>query len=635
MTHRNDRKPEAAELRKSRGISLVWLVPVVAVFIGGGIAWETLSNQGPTIELHFEDASGLEPGKTRIKYRDVAIGVITEIALSDDLTSVIAQAELVKDASPYLTARTRFWKVTPHVSLSGISGLETLVSGVYLNVLPEAGGDPQRVFEVLDEAPTTAAHRGAVAISLHAKSVGSLGPGAPLTYNGVRVGEVEKHRLMHDGKRFEVDAFVYRRFAHLIKPSTLFWNASGLSVSLGAEGLEIQTASLGTLLAGGIELANPKPAAGQEPVGKGARFVLHASHDEARKVMERSEGLNVTVEALVGSGIAEGAPVYYRKQKVGHVGSHRLSDDAVAILYQVHIEARYAPLVRSDSRFFDASGVKLHVGLDGLDLDTGSLASILEGGISFATPERPGERAEDGARFALHHDAEPEWLAWTPRIWIGDRPEQRIDHVVDVPTTRPRGLAIVLEAFSGASVKAGDPVTYRELEVGTIVERELSKDARTVRIHAEIEPEYARLVRSNTRFWNTSGIHAHLGLSGLEIDTGSLQSMLAGGVAFATPDEKGTPVRPGTLFPLHPKPEKEWMHWSPAVWMGPGEPSRPVEHAISDEHRIRHVEAESVEPELEVVPAVAIDAEVAPAPVGAEVPAPRAGFFRRLFGFAR
>ncbi len=610
------------EVRARRGFSLVWLIPCVAALVGAGLVVETLQSRGPTIRLTFSNASGLEAGKTKIKYRDVEVGVVTSIALSDDLQSVRAEAELVKDAAPYLSEGTRFWKVEPRVSLQGVSGLDTLVSGTYLGVLP-AEGAPRRDFRVLDDPPITAEHRGALAVTLRAEELGGVAVGSPLTYRGVPVGEVERTRLQDDGQGFLIDAFVYAKHRSMIRSSTMFWNDSGLRLSVGAGGLQVQAASLRSLLSGGIALETPVWASHAEPAPAGATFPLHPSDEYARRAHERHEGLTLLVETIDAGGIAEGAPVLYRHQKVGHVGAHRLSDDAISIIYDVHIEARYAPLVRANSRFFNASGLRVHVGLDGLDVATDSLASLVDGGIAFATPDRPSTRVESGRMFALHEEPKPEWVAWAPRIWIGGDEPQRVAHVVDLPKGTPKGLTIELEAFSGASVKEGDAITYRELTIGRIVGRELSKDSQTVRMRAEIDAQYASLVRMNSRFWNTSGIHAHLGLSGLDIDTGSLESILAGGVALATPDEAGAPATSGTIFPLHASPEDEWTTWSPTIWRGPKPaPNETEKHAIARHHRAAHVSTEAVAPS-EAAETTDVAADEASGP---------GGFFRRLFG---
>lgn len=611
-------KPSELEVRKRRGPSLVWLVPILAAVIGIGIAYEQITSRGPTITLLFEDGSGLEAGKTKIKYKAVEVGVITSVQIAKDLKHVVAKAETGPHATKYLSENTVFWRVSPRVSLTQISGLETLVSGIYIGMLPKEGKKAQRTFTVLNTPPVAAQHPGAVQIELRAADLGSIQTGSPLTYQGQTVGEVSRHELAEDGRGFTIHAWIGPEFAHLVTSRTLFWDASGLDVSLGAGGLQVHTASLATVVQGGIAFETPSWVKDAAPIENGARFTLHPSRKDVVELRERARGLNVRVEARDGS-VAEGAPVLYRKHRVGHVGESRLSPDATTVVYNVHIEERYAALVRENTRFWNASGIGVHVGLGGLDIATESLESILEGGFEFATPDRPGAPAKDGALFALHDEAEPKWLAWAPRIPVGpEGATRRVAHVLPA-AAKPKGLEILLEAFSVGSLKEGDPVYYRQIRVGEVGEHELSADAKTVRTRVRIEPRYATLVRSNSRFWNVSGIGVHFGLSGLDIRTGSLETLLAGGVAFATPDEPGPEVEAGTIFPLHPEPESEWERWAPLLPVGPG-PADAVEHAISaDTHPHlfrRSVQGEALGPE-------------GPAPVAA--PAKKRGLLRRIF----
>ncbi len=619
------------EVKRRRAPSLVWLIPAIAALIGAGIAFETIMSKGPTVTLTFADGSGLDAGKTKVKYRAIEVGVVTRVELSDDFESVIATAELDKGMERHLTENTIFWKVSPHISLTSVSGLGTLVSGQYISMLPRPG-KPAREFQVLAAPPLTAEHRNALGIELVADALGSISAGSPVTYRSIAIGEVEKYEIIEDGRRFRIHVLINRPYVELVKKGTQFWNASGLDVSVGLDGVQVHTASLASLLEGGIALDTPPWAEKTPAAESGDQFALYSSFRAAVRARERVEGLNVVVEGRDGS-IAEGAPVYYRKHKVGHVGRNELSADATSVRYQVHIDQRYATLVRSNSRFWNASGVNLHLGIGGLDLRTDSLESILEGGLEFATPDRPGPQAEAGALYALHDQPDAKWLAWAPKIWLSpDGKKRAVAHVLPAARAQPRGLEIVLESFELASVKAGDAIYYREAKVGEIGEHELSKDARTVRIHARIEPRYATLVRSNSRFWNASGISAHFGLGGLDIQTESLESIMAGGVAFATPDEPGARVKPGTIFPLHPEAKDDWKHWSPAIWIDGGPSGKAVEHAIHEKTHgyllRRSVQAEAVAPDAQraggELPAVASP----PNQAGAGVQ----GFFRRMFG---
>jgi paraquat-inducible protein B len=610
------------QVRKRRGPSIVWLIPIVAALIGIGVAYRTISERGPTIELVFQDGGGLEAGKTKVKYLDVEVGLITSVDIDADLDKVVATAEMVPGAKSHLDDKAVFWLVSPHFSLSGISGLGTVVSGEYVALQPGNGKLGARRFEVATSPPPGVTHEGAMRVQLNADDLGSLGPGSPVTYRGLEAGEVERHEMLADGVHFTVHALIFKDFKHLVLEDTWFWNASGLDVTVGPGGLNVRTGSLGSILAGGIAFGTPPEGMGSAAVQEGAAFDLYESYESAHASRGRRRGLTVVVEARDGS-MPHGAPVFYRKHEVGHVDTSELSPDATTVRYTIVIEHRYAALVRKNSRFWNAGGVKAHVGLSGLDLETDSLKSILEGGIEFATPDPPGAQAEKDALFALHEKPRASWLAWAPRIPLGDADEKTaVAHALKPRGSGAPSLRFVLESFSASSVKSGDAITYRELKVGQIGARRLSADGKTVRFQAVVWPRYANLVRENSRFWNTSGVDVHLGLSGLEVQTGSMESMLEGGVAFATPDQAGAPIDAGTIFPLHPKGDDEWKRWSPALQVGT---SPPEEHAIHAERDHHLFGGDKVESE-------ALDPDAGTPAVGTPPEKDEPGFFRRIFG---
>ena len=636
----NPNEVHEGHIRDSRGFSIIWLVPLVAILIGAGIAYQTIQSRGPVITLVFSDASGLEAGKTKIKYKSLEVGVVTDLDLSPDLASVIATAELAKGTEPHLTDTTIFWKVTPQVSFSGVSGLDTLLSGSYLAVMPQGGGEPAREFQVAAQAPPAVKHRGALAVELLADDLGSVGIGSPVLYRSIRVGEVVGHDLVDrsagTGGGFVIHTVIDQPYRHLVREGTEFWNASGLDIELGSGGLQVQLASLTSLLSGGIAFDTAPWRAESDPIASGARFDLHPSYAEVNARRKLHGTLEVVVESRDARGMAENSPVLYRNVQIGRTGRVELSPDATSVKIPVHIERRFAPLVRTSSRFWNATGLQAHVGLDGVDVELDSLTSMLSGGLALATPAS-GRPAEAGHLFALADEPEEEWLAWAPEIWVGERgSSQRVAHVLERVEPRRPGLRIILESYTVASVSDGSPIYYREVQVGKVEKSELSKDARTVRIHAHIESQFASLVRSNTRFWNTSGIEAHLGIDGLTVDTGSVESLLRGGIAFATPDEPGPRVKAGTLFPLHARAEDPWLGWTPTIWVEKPKPGEVVRHALQPDEPShlfgggrKPVQSEAVAPsdEEEMRP-VSVD----PANVAAAGDAKQPGFFQRLFG---
>lgn len=570
-------RPEA-EIRERRAPSLVWLIPLLAALIGAGLWFESYSQRGPRITIDFADASGLEAGKTKIKYKAMEIGLITELELREDLEGVIAHAELEKGSAPFLSKDTAFWVVRPHIGASGISGLDTLVSGAYVGVLP-AKGKRERHFQALEKAPLRAEHVGALGINLRADELGSIREGSPIYYRSIRAGEVERYVLDDDGGGVTIHALIDKAYAHLVRDDTQFWNASGIEADLSAAGLKIHVSSLASLLAGGIVFDNSSDADGNPVAGRETTFTLYPHPDAALAARHERDGINVYVEAERVGGIAKDAPVFYRDLEVGYVADFDLAADARAVRFRLHIDPEHAPLVRRNTRFFQRDALRVHAGLDGIDIEAGSLTQMMAGGIGFATPTRVAEMADEGELFVLHDKAQSAWLAWSPTIWIDESQKGQDIHHVALRQPAAPGLEFVLEAPATGSVRAGAPIHYRKIRVGAVLGHALAPDAKTVRIRARIEKRYATLVRDNSVFWNSSGVRVHAGLDGVDIETGSLKTLVEGGVTFATPDAPGREVSAGHLFALEERAEREWLAWSPAIWVD-GD-ARPIEHVAA------------------------------------------------------
>ena len=180
--------PEIA-VKKKGGFSIVWIIPIVAALVGGWLAYKTISEKGPTVTITFQDGAGLEAGKTKIKYKSIEVGVIKYIDISDDISQVIVTAEMKKTTHNHLTENTRFWVVRPQIGLGGVSGLDTLVSGAYIEIDPQSG-PPTLEFKGLDTPPLVTSREEGTQYVLVAQKLGGLQPGSPLDYHGVHAGEV-------------------------------------------------------------------------------------------------------------------------------------------------------------------------------------------------------------------------------------------------------------------------------------------------------------------------------------------------------------------------------------------------------------------------------------------------------------
>ena len=232
-----------AVVQKKRGISIVWIFPIVAALVGGWLAYKTISETGPTITITFEDGAGLEAGKTKIKYKSIKVGLVKSVEISRGLSGVLVTAELSKRFEEHLTENTKFWVVRPHIGLGGISGLETIVSGDYIAIDPKPGPPTLRFTGLEKPLGVTRGEEGAK-FQLRAEERGSSNPGAPVFYNDFEVGRILETTLQEDGPGVMIDIFIQAPHHLRVRDSSRFWHISGFEISMGAEGLDVKMESL-------------------------------------------------------------------------------------------------------------------------------------------------------------------------------------------------------------------------------------------------------------------------------------------------------------------------------------------------------------------------------------------------------
>jgi paraquat-inducible protein B len=255
--------------RVARGLSVIWLAPAFALAVVAWLSWHTLMQRGPAITVRFMSAEGLTAGETEIRHKGVRVGIVDSFDLSKDLSEVIVHARMTREVAPHLTGSTRFWIVTPRVGTSGISGLTTLVSGAYIEMYP-GDGDPQRDFVGLEDPPLLQPDAPGRAFTLTEDQLGAVGPGTPVNYRGVQVGQVEGYALDGNGRHVNIYAFVRAPYDSLVRDDTRFWDASAIDVSAGPQGIRVRLNSLQQLVTGAIAFDTPLPPApetGTQSVG--------------------------------------------------------------------------------------------------------------------------------------------------------------------------------------------------------------------------------------------------------------------------------------------------------------------------------------------------------------------------------
>ncbi len=327
-----------ASTRRSRRVSTIWIVPLVAIAIGAWLAWDTLSKEGPTITISFDSGEGLQAGQSQLKYKEIVFGTVKSLTLTPDHARVVVTVATTRQAEPLLTDKTIFWVVRPRISLGSVSGLSTLLSGSYVGMLPQTGGTRQNHFVGNEEPPVLQANVPGRIFLLKANRLGSISQGSPIYYRDLVAGEVLGWDFADMAESVTIRAFVRAPFDSYVHDESRFWNASGLSVKLAGAGVQVELESLQALLLGGIAFDTPTADTNAPATPANHVFPLFADRDAAANA-SYSRRIPV-VSYFPGSvrGLGPGSEVTMHGLKVGQVTDVRLMYDRAkdAVVAPVH-----------------------------------------------------------------------------------------------------------------------------------------------------------------------------------------------------------------------------------------------------------------------------------------------------------
>jgi paraquat-inducible protein B len=405
---------EARDLHRAKAspqarLSPIWIIPVVAILIGVWLVFDNYRSRGPEITLTMENAEGIEAGSTLIKTRNVEVGRVERVGLSDDQSTAVITARMSPDAEAMLVEDSRFWVVKPRIGREGISGLGTVLSGAFIQLEPGGSDREARRFEVSDQPPVAAAGAEGLRINLISQLGNSLRVGDPVTYQGYTVGRVEEASFDAETRRMRHRIFIESPYDDLVTDSTRFWSASGVDLRLDSEGFRVNIDSLESLLGGGVTFAVPEDMPLGDPVAPDDTFTLYADEDSARQgTFDRYLEYVLLVDDTV-RGLSRGAPVEFRGVRVGTVAAVPWNFDApqpdsrerFAIPVLIRIEPQRLGVDRGDmdlddwrtrfDRFFDLG---LRASLKSGNLLTGSLFVDLNFQRDLAGQHAPEEFAE-------------------------------------------------------------------------------------------------------------------------------------------------------------------------------------------------------------------------------------------------
>lgn len=323
--------------------SLVWLVPLIAALIGVVLVAKSYLDQGPTVVVSFRSGDGLEAGKTKVKYKDVDIGLVRAIALSDDLSKVLVTIDMRKDAQRFTAEDTRFWVVRPRVGVGGVSGLSTLLSGAYIGVDAGKSKESSHEFTGLERVPQVTGDQKGAQYLLHGDSLGSIDVGSPVFYRRIQVGQVIGYDLENEGNGVAIKVFVNAPYDRYVGANTRWWHASGVDLRLDSAGFKLNTQSLAALLVGGISFES---ATGRQPdkvAPPGTQFLLAADQAGA---MREPDGAPITTVLYFDQslrGLSPGAPVDFRGIVLGEVRSVGVEFDPVMKNFRMPVTVELYP----------------------------------------------------------------------------------------------------------------------------------------------------------------------------------------------------------------------------------------------------------------------------------------------------
>ena len=462
-------------IEKHRWLSPVWLLPVIALLLAGGFIYQQWTSSGQIIRINFAQGNGILPGKTQIRYQGVAIGVVQELVLAQDGRKIAVLAKIDSRARPLIRKGSAFWLVSPKASLTEISGLDTLVSGNYINLQPGRDNNPlDDEFDAQDGPPPGYQAQGRT-LHLTADSLGSVGIGAKIYFRGLEVGSVINTRLSEDNQNVILDLVIEPRFEHLVKMDTRFWNISGIKGSFSLAGVNVEAGSLASILSGGIAFDSPKDS----PVAqKGLNFTLYKGLAEAA----RGERISIQAGDLP---IKEGMPILYEGIEIGRVDPIRLTEQGRIVTALVNPEQAFR--VTGKSR---------------LVWETVSLS--------------------------------PSGLKHADRLLAG--PAIRLDYVagarVGTMTLESQaqrgGIKLTLQADDLAGLSEGAPLWFKGLQIGQV--GPLTLDAKgNASVSLLVNENHSHLLKG-ARFYRAAPLQIEANLSGIKVDTSPASAWLAGGI---------------------------------------------------------------------------------------------------------
>lgn len=629
-------------VKKKRGISPVWILPIVAAAICGWLLYESYREAGIEIVVYFSDGTGIVPQKTQVMSMGIPLGKVIEMDPDIDNRRVRVVIEMDRSVESFLVDDVKFWLVKPEVSASRVTGLETILTGSYIGVQRGESTRPGREFTALDKAPPVHPETPGLHIKLRSSALRSIQPGSSIYFKNIKIGDVKSYNLEED-ESVLIECFIMPEYSRLIRSGSRFYNASGFTMAGTLPKLKVRMESISSLLVGGIVLTTPESLRDTPLAASGDIFTLYEDFEAA------DYGVPMSLKLASGTGISEGstkviyrgieagivreisinndshrsvtahilldpraeiilrektkfwlvrpevsidgvknlstlltgpyitfepgegefqdsfeilpeppfsiplrpgtlyllssvetpkasvgAPVYYKNMQIGELLGSELADDNRSVVTSIYIYERFDRLIGVDSVFIETGGVSINADLSGFSFKMEPLVTTFKGGIDLVTP--PGRLGRDDATtvedkiFPLFHDYQAA--------------------VEALPALMPEGLYVKLVTEDLGSYRVGSPILYKKIRIGQIIGYEYSRENSQVLLSCFIQEKYGDLVTSSSKFYNASGIRVQGSVSGISVETESIESIMVGGIGVIT-DAGGQPITNDHQFTIH------------------------------------------------------------------------------------
>ncbi|MGR5280867.1 MlaD family protein [Photobacterium damselae] len=500
MNNQNNPQPQPVEIKRDRGISPLWLLPLLALCLAGWLVYKAVNEAGERIQIHFNNASGLIAGRTTIRYQGLEVGMVRDVSLSKDLKSIYVTADIYPEAAKTLRSNTQFWLVKPKASITGISGLDTLVSGNYIALQP-GDGEPTTKFTALESQPSDTPVADGLKVQLRSPTLGSVSIGSQVFYKKIPVGEVYNYTLSGNKKRVIIDLLIYPKYENLVTNKSRFWNVSGMSANIGFNGVDVQFESLSALIAGAIAFDSPDEG---KPIEQDHLFRLYPDINTAGR------GIAIKIELPDNNNInASGSPIMYRGLQIGQISDLRLDKETNKIIADAAIEPSMSDLLTTGSSLLLEEA---EVSLNGVK----NIGNLIRGNFLRIIPGK-GE------------------------------PTRKFKAITqDTLQEQQKGSAnFTLIADTSHGIKRGTKLNYKGITVGRVTN--VTLDENKVKFDVLVLPKFTHLIRSGSRFYIEGGIQANVSNKGLDVSIAPADQLITSAISF-TSTGKASIAKSYTLY---------------------------------------------------------------------------------------